>query len=80
MVATLVDQTQLLGLAEEQKVSFETLLEEFKDIFLTSNTDLGCDVDESHVVDTGNHPPIFQHAYQRSPQTMLSLKQKSRNF
>ncbi|KAJ9049079.1 hypothetical protein DSO57_1028268 [Entomophthora muscae] len=42
LVAAVIHQDNMVGLTEDEKDSFETLLEEFKDIFATSNEDLGC--------------------------------------
>ncbi|KAJ9085540.1 hypothetical protein DSO57_1013000 [Entomophthora muscae] len=50
LVAAIIPQDDMVGLSEDEKDSFEALLDEFKDIFVTSNEDLGCAEGELHKV------------------------------
>ncbi|GBN86053.1 Retrovirus-related Pol polyprotein from transposon 297 [Araneus ventricosus] len=53
----------LEGLNEEQRTAVKELLQEFQNLFSTSDSDVGrCNMTQ-HRINTGNHPPIKQ--YQR---------------
>ena len=46
---------------------FDKLINEFSEIFATSDLGLGKAKGVTHKVDTADFEPIFQHAYRRSP-------------
>ncbi|KAJ9084238.1 hypothetical protein DSO57_1026569 [Entomophthora muscae] len=50
LVAAIIPKENMVGLTEDEKDSFEDLLDEFKDIFALSNEDLGCAEEELHNV------------------------------
>ncbi|GBN31768.1 Retrovirus-related Pol polyprotein from transposon 297 [Araneus ventricosus] len=51
----------LEGLNEEQRTAVKELLQEFQNLFSTSDSDVGrCNVTQ-HRINTGNHPPIKQY-------------------
>ncbi|GBN72220.1 Retrovirus-related Pol polyprotein from transposon 297, partial [Araneus ventricosus] len=51
----------LEGLHEEQRTAVKELLEEFQNLFSTSDSDVGrCNMTQ-HTINTGNHPPIKQY-------------------
>ncbi|KAJ9086616.1 DNA damage-inducible protein 1 [Entomophthora muscae] len=70
LVAAIIPQDSMVGLTEDEKDSFEALLDEFKDIFAMSNEDLGCAEGELHKVNVGDAEPILHRAYRRSPRKM----------
>ncbi|GBM66381.1 Retrovirus-related Pol polyprotein from transposon 412 [Araneus ventricosus] len=51
----------LEGLNEEQRTAVKELLQEFQNLFSTSDSDVGrCNMTQ-HRINTGNHPPIKQY-------------------
>ncbi|GBM33848.1 Retrovirus-related Pol polyprotein from transposon 297, partial [Araneus ventricosus] len=51
----------LEGLHEEQRTAVKELLQEFQNLFSTSDSDVGrCNMTQ-HRINTGNHPPIKQY-------------------
>ncbi|KAJ9053798.1 DNA damage-inducible protein 1 [Entomophthora muscae] len=62
LVAAIIPQDDMVGLTKDEKDSFEALLDEFKDIFATSNEELGCAEGELHKDNVGDVEPILQRA------------------
>ena len=54
-------------LTDEQNNRLRSLLIEFKDVFSSSDSDLGRTSIIKHKIDTGDHPPIRLRAYRTSP-------------
>ncbi|GBO11509.1 Retrovirus-related Pol polyprotein from transposon 297 [Araneus ventricosus] len=51
----------LEGLNEEQRTAVKELLQEFQNLFSTSDSDVGRCNTTQHRINTGNHPPIKQY-------------------
>ncbi|GBN25236.1 Retrovirus-related Pol polyprotein from transposon 297 [Araneus ventricosus] len=51
----------LEGLNEEQRTAVKELLQEFQNLFSTSDSDVGRCKMTQHRINTGNHPPIKQY-------------------
>ncbi|GBN15424.1 Retrovirus-related Pol polyprotein from transposon 297 [Araneus ventricosus] len=51
----------LEGLNEEQRTAVKELLQEFQNLFSTSDSDVGSCNMTQHRINTGNHPPIKQY-------------------
>ncbi|KAJ9066102.1 hypothetical protein DSO57_1012947 [Entomophthora muscae] len=58
LVAAIIPQDDMVVLSEDDKDSFEALLDEFKDIFAISNEDFGCAEGELYKVNVGDAEPI----------------------
>ncbi|GBM35515.1 hypothetical protein AVEN_106749-1 [Araneus ventricosus] len=57
----------LQGLNEEQQTAVKELLQEFQNLFPTSDSDVGrCNMTQ-HRINTGNHPPIKQYPRRLPP-------------
>ena len=54
-------------ISNNEREKFDKLINEFSEIFATSDLDLGKAKGVTHKVDTADFEPIFQHAYRRSP-------------
>ena len=67
IVGAVIPREEMHGLNEEEKDKFESLLDDFKDIFALTSEDLGCAKDELHKVNVGDAQHISQRTYRRSP-------------